>query len=85
MLLQEIADVETPGYIYGDNEASMFFAKNKQVSNRTNHVDVREHFIRECVDEGSTELRKVKSENNSPDIMTKIYQCKLSNETEKKI
>ena len=26
-LLQEIADVETPGYIYGGNEASIFLAR----------------------------------------------------------
>ena len=49
MLLEEIAEVEIPGYIYGDNEASIFLAKNKQVSNRTKHIDIRQHFIRECV------------------------------------
>ena len=81
--MQEIADVETPGYIYGHNEASTFLATNKEVSNITNHIDVREHFIRECFDEVRTELKKVKSEKNSLDIMTKIYQWKLSNKGEK--
>ena len=50
MLLQEITDVETPGYIYGYNEASTFLSNNKQLSNRANHIDIREHFIREYVD-----------------------------------
>ena len=46
MLLNEIAEEESPGYIYGDNKASIFLAKNKQVSNRMKHIDIREHFIR---------------------------------------
>ena len=46
-LLQEIAEVEKPGYIYGDNEACIFcvFFKTKKVSNRTKRIDIREHFI----------------------------------------
>ena len=38
MLLQKIADIETPEYIYGDNEASLFLARNKKVSNITKHI-----------------------------------------------
>ena len=46
MLLQEIADVETPGYIFGENEASIFLDNNKEVLDRTNDIDIRGHFIR---------------------------------------
>ena len=46
MLLQEISDNETPRYIYWDNEVSIFLAKNKEVSNKTEQIDIREHFIR---------------------------------------
>jgi hypothetical protein len=77
MLLEEVAEVEIPGYIYGDNEASIFLAKNKQVSNRTKHIDIREHFIRECVDNGRIELKNVKSNDNMSDIMTKNLPVKI--------
>ena len=76
MLLEEIAEVDMPGYIYGDNEASIFLAKNKQVSNRTKHIDIREHFIRECVDEGRIELKRVDTKLNKSDIMTKNLPVK---------
>ena len=46
-------------------------SKNKQVSNRKNHINTIDQFIRECVDKGRTELKKVKSENNISDIVTK--------------
>ena len=72
--LQDVAYIDTPGYIYGDNEAQIFFSRNKKVSNITNHVDIREHSIRSCVYKGRSELKKVISKNNSLDIMTKMYQ-----------
>ena len=80
-ILQELADVETPGYIYGDNEASTCLAKFKQVSNRIKHIDTCDHFIIECVNKGRIELKMVISNNSILDMMTKIYQWKLSNKT----
>ena len=71
MLFQEKSDVETPRHIYGDNEASKCLANNKQASNIKNHIDIRDQFIRKCFDEVETELKKVISENNCLDIMTK--------------
>ena len=44
--MQKILNVETPGYIYGDNETSIFFAMNNQVSNGKNYIDIREQFIK---------------------------------------
>ena len=73
MSLQEIADIEIPGYIYGENEASIFLDKDIQVLNITKHISTREQFIQECVDEGRTELKKVRSKNNSSYIMDKNY------------
>ena len=49
----------------------------------TDHIDIRENFIRECVYKGSTELEKLRYKNNSSYIMKKIYQWKLSNKMEK--
>ena len=77
MLLEEIAEVEIPGYIYGDNEASIFLAKNKQVPNRTKHIDIRQHFIRECVDQGKIELKRVDIKQNKSDILTKNLPVKM--------
>jgi hypothetical protein len=45
MLLEEIAEVKMPGIIYGVNEALIFLAENKQVSNWTKYIDIREHFM----------------------------------------
>ena len=44
MLLQEIADVDNPGYIYGYNEASKCLDNDKQVSNRTKNMEIIDNF-----------------------------------------
>ena len=38
---------------------------------RTKHIDVRAHFIRDCVKSNWIIVKKVKTENNVSDIMTK--------------
>jgi len=40
MLLEEIASVNLPGIIFEDNRGTIFLVKNKQVSQRTKHLDV---------------------------------------------
>ena len=80
-----MANVQTTGYIFRHNEASIFLATDNKVSNKIKHIGIREHFIIECVDEVRTKLKKVRSENNSSNIMTKIHQRKLSNESERNI
>ena len=60
-------------------------ANKDQLSNRTKHIDIREQFIRKCVDEGRTEPKKVKSENNSSDIMTKNQPVEIFIQNKEKL
>ena len=70
-LLNEITSHEDPAIIYEDNEGAIFLTKNQQVSMRTKHIDVRAHFIRDCIRSNWIIVNKVKTENNVSDIMTK--------------
>ena len=45
--------------------------KNKQVSPRTKHIDVRYHILRYLYDENRLKVNKVKSEDNLSDGLTK--------------
>ena len=44
---------------------------NAKASLRTKHIDVRYHFIREYIVDGTVEIIFVPSENNDADIFTK--------------
>ena len=56
-----------------DNQGAMALSKNPIVQNRSKHIDIRYHFIREKVQNGFISLKYVPSECNVADLMTKPY------------
>jgi hypothetical protein len=71
MILEEIAEPLGPGIIYEDNVGAIFLVKNKQVSQRTKHIDVRHHYVRELYEKKQLEVRFIRSEENHADLLTK--------------
>ena len=45
--------------------------KNQQISQRTKHIDVRYHFIKNLVETKVIDLKYIKSKDNIADIFTK--------------
>ena len=56
-----------------DNQGAIALSKNPIVQNRSKHIDIRYHFIREKVKNGFISLEYVPSECNVADLMTKSY------------
>jgi hypothetical protein len=77
MLLREIAFCTLPGILLEDNTGAIYLVKNQQVGQRTKHIDVRWHFIRELYTAGKLTVKFVRSENNEADINTKNVPVKL--------
>lgn len=46
-------------------------AKNQVFHERTKHIDVRLHFIRDAVQNKNVEIMKVHTHNNAADMLTK--------------
>ena len=70
VVLDKIAECELPGGLFEDNEAAIFLTKNKRVSARTKHIEVKHHFIRDFVQDDKVRIMKVtKSENKYADVM----------------
>jgi hypothetical protein len=57
--------------IYGDNQGSIFIGSNPVQESRSKHIDIRYHFIRECVDNRQVELMFIPGEENPADMLTK--------------
>ena len=55
----------------GDNLSSMHIVKNAYSHNRSKHIDVRFHFIRDHYQNGNISLQYVESENLCADFLTK--------------
>ncbi|KAE8706666.1 hypothetical protein F3Y22_tig00110388pilonHSYRG00007 [Hibiscus syriacus] len=63
--------------IYLDNRSAILLAKNPFHHERSKHIDLKFHFIREHVKEKEIELVHVKSEDQATDIFTKPLSTRL--------
>lgn len=54
-----------------DNQSAIKLVQNPEYHKRTKHIDVRFHFIRDKVEEGTIVVNYVKSEEQLADILTK--------------
>jgi len=64
-------EVELPVHVNVDNIGAIFLAENQNSSDRTKHVDIRYHFIRQYIKEGTIMIEFVRSSENDSDIFTK--------------
>lgn len=54
-----------------DNQAAIAIAENPVSHGRTKHIDLKYHFIRDQVEEGTVHLKYCPSEKMTADILTK--------------
>jgi hypothetical protein len=62
---------ESPIIIFEDNQSTIKTAKNPIQSERTKHIDVRHHYIRERVEEKKIEVKYVPTTDQVADLLTK--------------
>ncbi|KAM3316432.1 hypothetical protein ACQJBY_034506 [Aegilops geniculata] len=54
-----------------DNKSAIELSKNPVHHERSKHIDLRYHYIRECVEERKVEVEHVRTEDQLADILTK--------------
>jgi hypothetical protein len=54
-----------------DNESAIALIKNPVHHDRTKHIDIKYHYIRDCVENGSTVVEHVRTGDQLADILTK--------------
>ena len=60
-----------PVYLKVDNKGAIDLSKNPVHHERSKHIDIRYHFIREKVEDNTVILLKVSSQDNLADAFTK--------------
>ena len=63
--------VKLPIEVHVDNIGAIYLAKNAMTGQRTRHIDVRYHYVREYIENGEVIIRFVRSEENQADPFTK--------------
>jgi hypothetical protein len=57
--------------IYGDNTSTQTISREGVKRERTKHIDVKYHFITECIENGVVQLKWVATDQQQADIFTK--------------
>ncbi len=71
--LQEVLGTEIPLHmqVYGDNQSALALVQSNTHHDRSKHIDIRYHFIKQLVKQGIIKLDWVKTDQQKADIMTK--------------
>ena len=78
MLLRSMGiKVRRPCVVYEDNSAALKIANNATAIKRTKHIDVRHHFLREHVNQGTIAILPVSTKEQLADVMTKVLGTEL--------
>lgn len=72
--------------LYIDNQSAIDLANNPVFHGRSKHIDIRYHFIRECVEQGEVVIKHVRTEDQRADVLTKAMatvsrNCELYSES----
>jgi hypothetical protein len=68
-----------PTLIHEDNQGAICLAYGTQLRSRLKHVEVRAHFIRDCVRHRQVQLRHISTQDQWADILTKPLARVLHN------
>ena len=72
ILLTMGIEVQLPMQIHEDNQACIQIADNPISQRRTRHVDIRYHFVRDYIEDGTVSVKYCPTAQMLADIMTKI-------------
>jgi hypothetical protein len=71
-LLKELLGTESGAPVLKvDNKSAIDLSKNPVHHDRSKHIEVKYHFIRECVESGKIILEQISTKDQLADIMTK--------------
>jgi hypothetical protein len=71
-LLSEVkVEAVKPVVLNVDNKPAISLCKNPVFHDRSKHIDIKYHFIRECVKNGKIQVEFVRSEEQMADLLAK--------------
>lgn len=78
-LLYEITNRKTPITVFINNQLALAWANEQLPYNRTNHVDIKNHFVREAIKSKIVKLDYVNTMEMIGDILTKALTAEKHN------
>ena len=66
-----VPNMDKPTMMFVDNQAAIALAHNAAVNRRNKHIDVRFHYTRQLLEDGSLDLEYCRTEDMVADVLTK--------------
>jgi len=77
-LYAELCGVDSCINLLCDSQSAIYLTKDKMFHERTKHIDIKYHFVRDVIDDGKLKVCKINTHDNSADVMTKpVYVAKF--------
>jgi len=58
--------------VHCDSMSAIYLAKNQVYHARMKHIDAKYHFVRDVLEDGDIEVKKIHIKNNPVDMLTKV-------------
>jgi hypothetical protein len=58
--------------LFCDSQSAIYFTKDQMFYERSKHIDVKYHYVRDVVAQGKLKVCKISTHNNPADMMTKL-------------
>ncbi|XP_042042950.1 secreted RxLR effector protein 161-like [Salvia splendens] len=72
-ILEDFGEKQDTVYINCDSSSALCLAKHQVFHERSKHIDVRMHFIRDEIQRGEVGVVKISTEHNAADMLTKSF------------
>jgi len=69
--LGEIASLDDPIMVFCDNQSVVHLTNDRMFHERTRHIDIRYHFVRDVISKGNVLVKKISTEANPVNMLTK--------------
>jgi len=70
-LVSDLGLIQDVTIVFCDSQSAIHFTKNQMYHERTKHIDVRRHFVRDIVADGKVVVKKISIAHNPADMLTK--------------
>ena len=71
MLLNEITGMTVPINLYSDNQATIALVNSDGPSERTKHIDIKHHYIKDAIRYSNIKLSWISTTDQLADLLTK--------------
>ena len=70
-LFDELCGVDSCIDLYCDSQSAICLTKDQIFHERTKHIDVKYHYVRDVISQGKLKICKISTHDNPTDMMTK--------------